>query len=27
MGRLTCKLYDKQAPVTVANFIGLAEGS
>ena len=27
MGRLTCKLYDKQAPVTVANFIGLADGT
>lgn len=27
MGRLTCKLYDKQAPVTVANFISLAEGT
>ena len=27
MGRLTCKLYDKQAPITVANFIGLADGS
>ena len=27
MGRLTCKLYDKQAPNTVTNFIGLAEGS
>jgi len=27
MGRLTCKLFDKQAPVTVANFIGLAEGT
>ncbi len=27
MGRLTCKLYEKEAPVTVANFIGLAEGS
>jgi peptidyl-prolyl cis-trans isomerase A (cyclophilin A) len=27
MGRLTCKLYDTQAPETVANFIGLAEGS
>lgn len=27
MGRLTCKLYDAQAPVTVANFIGLAEGT
>ena len=24
---MTCKLYDKQAPVTVANFIGLAEGT
>ena len=27
MGRLTCKLYDQQAPITVANFIGLADGS
>src|ERR1700722_66961 len=27
MGRLTCKLFDKQAPVTVANFIGLSEGT
>ena len=27
MGRLTCKLYDQQAPQTVANFIGLADGS
>lgn len=27
MGRLTCKLYDKQAPVTVANFTGLAQGT
>ncbi|MBS1821696.1 MAG: peptidylprolyl isomerase [Acidobacteria bacterium] len=27
MGRLTCKLYDAQAPATVANFIGLAEGT
>ena len=27
MGRLTCKLYDTQAPETVANFIGLAEGT
>jgi peptidyl-prolyl cis-trans isomerase A (cyclophilin A) len=27
MGRLTCKLYDTQAPVTTANFIGLAEGT
>jgi peptidyl-prolyl cis-trans isomerase A (cyclophilin A) len=27
MGRLTCKLFEKEAPVTVANFIGLAEGT
>ena len=27
MGRMTCKLFDKQAPQTVANFIGLATGS
>ena len=27
MGRLTCKLYDKQAPLTVANFIGLSDGT
>jgi peptidyl-prolyl cis-trans isomerase A (cyclophilin A) len=27
MGRLTCKLFSKEAPQTVANFIGLAEGS
>ena len=27
MGRLTCKLYDTQAPITVANFIGLATGT
>ena len=27
MGRLTCKFYDQQAPITVANFIGLAEGT
>jgi peptidyl-prolyl cis-trans isomerase A (cyclophilin A) len=27
MGRITCKLYDKEAPVTVANFIGLADGT
>jgi peptidyl-prolyl cis-trans isomerase A (cyclophilin A) len=27
MGRLTCKLFDKQAPIAAANFIGLADGS
>lgn len=27
MGRLTCKFFDKQAPMAVANFIGLAEGT
>ncbi|HEY3989031.1 MAG TPA: peptidylprolyl isomerase [Acidobacteriaceae bacterium] len=27
MGRIKCKLFDKQAPQTVANFIGLAEGT
>jgi hypothetical protein len=27
MGRITCRLYEKQAPVTVANFVGIAEGS
>jgi peptidyl-prolyl cis-trans isomerase A (cyclophilin A) len=27
MGRLTCQLFDKEAPVTVANFIGLAQGT
>jgi peptidyl-prolyl cis-trans isomerase A (cyclophilin A) len=27
MGRLTCQLYDKEAPETVANFIGLATGT
>ena len=27
MGRLTCKLYDRQAPITVANFIGLSQGT
>ena len=27
MGRLTCKLFDKESPLAVANFIGLAEGT
>jgi peptidyl-prolyl cis-trans isomerase A (cyclophilin A) len=27
MGRLTCRLYDKQVPVTTTNFIGLATGT
>ena len=27
MGRMTCRLYDKEAPITVANFIGLATGA
>ena len=27
MGRITCRLDEKQAPVTVANFVGIAEGS
>jgi peptidyl-prolyl cis-trans isomerase A (cyclophilin A) len=27
MGRLTCKLFDKEAPQTVANFVGLANGT
>ena len=27
MGRMTCRLYDKEAPITVANFIGLATGT
>jgi peptidyl-prolyl cis-trans isomerase A (cyclophilin A) len=27
MGRMTCKLYAKEAPETVANFIGLATGT
>jgi peptidyl-prolyl cis-trans isomerase A (cyclophilin A) len=26
-GRLTCKLYDKEAPIASANFIGLATGT
>ncbi len=27
MGRMTCKLYQQQAPLAVANFVGLAEGT
>jgi peptidyl-prolyl cis-trans isomerase A (cyclophilin A) len=27
MGRLTCKLFSKEAPLTTANFIGLATGT
>jgi peptidyl-prolyl cis-trans isomerase A (cyclophilin A) len=27
MGRITCQLYQKQAPLAVANFIGLAQGT
>ncbi|MGA9071289.1 MAG: TonB family protein [Terracidiphilus sp.] len=27
MGRITCQFYQKQAPLAVANFIGLAEGT
>jgi peptidyl-prolyl cis-trans isomerase A (cyclophilin A) len=27
MGRMTCKLFSKESPQTVANFIGLAEGT
>jgi peptidyl-prolyl cis-trans isomerase A (cyclophilin A) len=27
MGRITCRFFDKEAPITVANFIGLAQGS
>jgi peptidyl-prolyl cis-trans isomerase A (cyclophilin A) len=27
MGRITCKLFEKESPETVANFIGLAQGT
>ncbi|MGA9985253.1 MAG: peptidylprolyl isomerase [Acidobacteriaceae bacterium] len=27
MGRMTCRLFDKQAPEAVANFVGLAQGT
>ncbi|TPV94756.1 MAG: peptidylprolyl isomerase [Myxococcales bacterium FL481] len=27
MGKITCELYEKQAPLTVANFVGLARGT
>ena len=27
LGTLTCDLFDKQAPITVANFVGLARGT
>src|SRR5215469_12642511 len=27
MGRITCQFFQKQAPKTVANFVGLAEGT
>ena len=27
MGRITCQFFEKQAPIAVANFIGLAEGT
>src|SRR3954454_21682307 len=26
LGTFTCTLYDKEAPITVANFVGLARG-
>ena len=26
-GRITCKLFEKEAPATVANFVGLADGT
>jgi len=27
MGNFTCELFEKDAPITVANFIGLADGT
>ena len=27
VGKLTCKLFEKETPITVANFIGLATGT
>ena len=27
MGRITCKLFEKEAPLTVANFVQLAQGT
>src|ERR1700679_4257403 len=27
MGQMACRLFDKQAPVAVANFVGLAQGT